>query len=267
MTDDSAREELRRAIYGPRDLSTLPVFAGGFINFGYWDGIPLDGPITVEQRIASQGALYDVALDALDVTGRRVLEVGCGRGVGVSRVLRRQPRLVRGIDLVPEQVDRARRTAPDERVGFSVGSASAIPFPDGSFDRLLSVEAAQHFEDLTGFAREAARVLAPAGRLVVTTFFAGRDDAGPELAGLLETFASGLDLAHPVDRFTDDLRAAGLADVRADRIGSHVWPGLDRWVALGEDPDGWGRNWLVAVDRGLLDYYLVTARKPAGSTS
>ncbi|WP_433267413.1 class I SAM-dependent methyltransferase [Actinosynnema sp. CS-041913] len=265
MADDLERTELRRRTYGTGDLGTMSIFAGGFINFGYWDGIPLDGELTVEQRIASQEALYDVVLDALDIAGQRVLEVGCGQGVGARLVLRREPELLRGIDLISEQVDRARAVNRDERVEFVLGSASDIPFADDSFDRLLSVEAAQHFEDLAGFARESARVLAPGGRLAVTTFFARHDDAGPALAELIETFATGLDLAHPIGRFTDDLRVAGFEDVRADSIGAHVWAGLDRWIAFGEFRDRWDRNWIPATERGLADYYLVTARQPAGS--
>ncbi|TQM81683.1 methyltransferase family protein [Saccharothrix saharensis] len=257
--------ELRRA-YGEGDLAALPVFAGGFINFGYWAGIPLDGELTVEQRVASQRALYDLVVDALGVgPGDRVLEVGSGRGVGARRVLLRGPALVRGVDLMPEQVARAARANDDPRVAFVRGSCDDLPFPDGSFDALLSVEAAQHFEDVAAFTRESARVLGPGGRLAVTTFFTRTGDAGARLAGVLETFATGLDQAHRVDDVVRDLRAAGLADVRADGIGEHVWRGLDRWLAQGPRPDGWDRNWLPAFERGLLDYYLVTARKPAGS--
>ncbi|MFE9744000.1 class I SAM-dependent methyltransferase [Saccharothrix saharensis] len=257
--------ELRRA-YGAGDLAALPVFAGGFINFGYWAGIPLDGELTVEQRIASERALYDLVLDAVGVgPGDRVLEVGSGRGVGARRVLLREPALVRGVDLMPEQVARAAEANDDPRVAFVQGSCDDLPFPDGSFDALLSVEAAQHFEDVPAFARESARVLAPGGRLAVTTFFTRTGDAGARLAGVLKTFATGLDRAHRVDDVVRDLRAAGFADVRADGIGEHVWRGLDRWLAQGPRPDGWDRNWLPAFERGLLDYYLVTARKPAGS--
>src|SRR5688500_4225290 len=140
--------EVRR-VYGVGDLAALPVFAGGFINFGYWAGIPLDGELTVEQRIASQQALYDLVVAALGIgPGDRVLEAGSGRGLGARRVLSRGPALVRGVDLVPEQVARAAEANDDPRVAFVQGAADDLPFPGGSFDALLSVEAAQHFEDV-----------------------------------------------------------------------------------------------------------------------
>ncbi|MFD0199697.1 MULTISPECIES: class I SAM-dependent methyltransferase [Saccharothrix] len=257
--------EVRR-VYGPGDLAALPVFAGGFINFGYWAGIPLDGELTVEQRIASQEALYDLVVDELGIgPGDRVLEVGSGRGLGARRVLRRDPALVRGVDLVPEQVARAREVNDDPRVAFVQGACDDLPFRGASFDALLSVEAAQHFEDVAGFARESARVLVPGGRFAVTTFFTRTPDAGDALAEVLRTFATGLDRAHLVDDVVRDLRGAGFADVTARGIGEHVWRGLDRWLELGPRPDRWDRNWLRAAERGLVDYYLVTARKPAGS--
>ncbi|GAB3000038.1 hypothetical protein GCM10027184_65310 [Saccharothrix stipae] len=258
-------DKLRR-VYGTGDLAALPVFAGGFINFGYWRDVDLAGEVTVEQRVATQEALYEVVLDALAVrAGDRVLEVGSGRGLGARSVLRRDPALVRGVDLVPEQVARAAEANDDPRVAFVQGSSDDLPFPDASFDALLSVEAAQHFEDVQGFARDSARVLAPGGRIAVTTFFARAEGAGPRLAELLRTFASGLDRAHPVDDVLRDLREAGFADVTARSIGEHVWRGLDRWLELGPHRDRWDRNWLRAAELGLVDYYLVTARKPAGS--
>jgi cyclopropane fatty-acyl-phospholipid synthase-like methyltransferase len=261
MGDQQARIALRERTYGPDDLGSWPIFGGGFINFGYWRDIPLDGELTLDQRIASQQALYDVVLDALALSpGDRVVEVGCGRGLGAAAMLRRGPALVRGVDLVPDQVARANAAHDDERLAFVQGSAYDLPFPDASFERLLSVEAAQHFEDIPGFTREAHRVLAPGGTLAVTTFFAPHEAAAPELVALLDSFTSGLDLPHVVGSVVADLRAAGFADVTTTSIGEHVWHGFDRWIALTE-PQGWGPKWRTAVARGLVDYYLVTARK------
>ncbi|MGM1059626.1 class I SAM-dependent methyltransferase [Saccharothrix sp. Mg75] len=271
MADDGRsgieeRTALRRHMYGTKDLAALPVFAGGFINFGYWRDVDLTGPITVEQRVATQEALYDVVLDALAPRpGDRLVEVGCGHGVGTRRALRHDPALVRGLDLVPEQVARATAANDDPRVAFAQGAAHDMPFDDGAFDALLSVEAAQHFEDVAGFAREGARVLGDGGRFALTTFFATDAAAAPELLTAVESFARGLDLAHPVGEVLDHLRAAGFADVAATSIGEHVWRGLDRWLELGPRPDHWDRAYHRVARRGLLDYYLVTARKPAGS--
>ncbi len=264
MTTEQDRIEVRRQVYGSGDLSALSIFGGGFINFGYWRDIALDGAITLEQRVASQQALYELVVDTLQIgTGDRVLEVGCGRGIGVSSVLRRNPARVCGIDLMPEQVARAKAANTDPRLKFEQGSAAAIPFPDGSFNRLLSVEAAQHFEDIPGFARESHRVLEPAGRFALATFFAADEHAAPELARLLDSFATGLDLAHSIGGVQEALRAAGFTDVAATSIGEHVWRFFDRWIAQTEYSDSWGRSWIPLVDRGLVDYYLVTAHRSA----
>jgi cyclopropane fatty-acyl-phospholipid synthase-like methyltransferase len=264
MTTQQDRIDLRRTVYGSGDLGALSIFAGGFINFGYWRDVPLDGEITLEQRVASQQAMYDLVADTLQIgAGDRILEVGCGRGIGTCSLLRRDPSRVCGIDLMPEQVARAREANSDPRLTFAQGAAAAIPFHDGSFNGLLSVEAAQHFEDLVGFARESYRVLEPGGRFALATFFTADEHAAPELARLLESFATGLDLAHSIESMQNALGAAGFTGVGAVSIGDHVWRYFDRWIAQTEYRDSWGRNWIPLVERGLVDYYLVTAHRPA----
>ncbi len=260
--------ELRARMYGPHDLSSAPLFAGGFINFGYWRGISLNGELSVEQRISSQQQLYRLVLGRLAVSDAdRVLEIGCGLGLGCALAVEELGAAdVRGIDLLPDQVQRAERVnraamaRRPGRLGFRVGSASAIPYPDGSFDAAMSVEAAQHFDDLPGFATEASRVLAPGGRLVVTSFFAVTADSAARLPDLLETFASGVDLAHPIDVLATALQLAGFVEVEVLSIGEDVWRGWDRWIAGTDYRGTWSRNWLVAARQGLLDYFVISAR-------
>ncbi|WP_228973745.1 class I SAM-dependent methyltransferase [Streptomyces sp. DH12] len=262
-----------RAVYGPDDLSSVPAFGGGFINFGYWDGIPLDRPLTADDRVRSERNLYRRVLGALSGGRPRGLavEVGCGLGLGCALALEECAfAAVTGVDIHPDQLDRARRanaellaSSPD-RLRFVRGAAERLPLPDGSFDHLYSVEAAQHFRDLRAFAGEAARVLRPGGRVAVASFFVPerRGDAAPELARRLDSFQSGLDVAHPLPELTGALTDAGLAGVRAESLGERVWPGFDRFLAGVDLPATWPRNFLGAYRDGLLDYYLVTATRP-----
>ncbi|MCX5192504.1 methyltransferase domain-containing protein [Streptomyces sp. NBC_00249] len=257
--------------YGPADLSAVPVFAGGFINFGYWKSVDLEGPLSQDDRVRSEQDLYRHVLDAAAPSGGRAVEVGCGLGLGCALALEEYvPAGITGVDIHPQQLQRARDTnarllaARPDRLRFVLGAAEDLPFGDGEFDCLYSVEAAQHFPDLSAFARETARVLRPGGRVAVASFFTV--DAAPahadRLAGLLDSFASGLDIARPVSGLTDALADAGLVDVRADSIGPQVWPGWDRWLARLWEPGTWPRNFLAAWEARILDYYVVTATRP-----
>ncbi|MBH1937743.1 methyltransferase domain-containing protein [Streptomyces sp. AV19] len=261
-----------REAYGPGDLGAMPLFAGGFINFGHWQGIDLDRPLTEDDRIRSQLAMYRHVLDAVAPgEGLSALEVGCGRGTGCAVALEEYGfARVTGMDIHPQQLERARRAhsgllaGPDERLRFVRGAAERMPFGDAGFDRVYSVEAAQHFRDLDAFARETARVLRPGGRAVVTSFFTPDDDPGRagRLAGLLDSFATGLDVAHSVPELTGSLERSGLTAIEVTSIGASVWPGWDRWLSTVWQPGTWPRNFLRAHRDGLLDYFTVTAHRP-----
>ncbi|GHE12770.1 hypothetical protein GCM10010339_77480 [Streptomyces alanosinicus] len=261
-----------RETYGPADLSAEPLFAGGFINFGYWQAIALDQPLGEAERIRSQEDLYRRVLDAADVPAKsQILEVGCGLGRGCALALREYgPATVTGMDIHPDQVRRARAAHAETirrepgLLRFVQGAAERMPFDHPGFDAVISVEAAQHFTDLGAFAAETSRVLRPGGRLALAGFFTVDDAPGRpgELARLLDTFASGLDIARPVSALTDALTAAGLTTVRAASIGAHVWPGWDLWLSRWWDAGTWPRNFLHAYEQHILDYYLITAERP-----
>ncbi|MEV7777437.1 class I SAM-dependent methyltransferase [Kitasatospora sp. NPDC088351] len=256
-----------RRTYGADDLARAASFAGGFINFGDWSGIDTASP-TTEDRVHSQEELYRRVLRAFPAPTERLrlAEVGCGRGLGATLALREfRFAAVTGVDIHPDQIERARTVNakamavfPD-RLAYALGSADKLPFPNGSLDGVYSVEAAQHFRGLTGFAHEAARVLRPGGRLVVTTFFSSGPEVAERLSIMLASFAEGLDVAHPITGFTADLAAAGFTGVSAESIGAAVWPGFDRYLEGTVPPSHWSRNFLPAWRSGLLDYHLVTA--------
>jgi ubiquinone/menaquinone biosynthesis C-methylase UbiE len=172
---------------------------------------------------------------------------------------------VTGVDLSPDQIRAARRLAADEDAGararLLVGAAEALPFADASFSSLYSVEAAQHFESFPSFVREAARVLAPDGRLGITTMFARDEAAMPALAALLPTVHAELDRIVPLGAAIAALASAGLREVASESIGAHVFPLFDRWIEQVLGAEVWGRKWLAAYADGLLDYVILSGRR------
>jgi MPBQ/MSBQ methyltransferase len=131
----------------------------GFHNFGYW----ADG--TASQKEASEELMHRLlAFVPEDTT--RVLDVGCGQGATTRFISERRPAAaVTGIDISEKQLETCRRTCP--RAVFRAMDARQLDFPGGSFDAVVCVEAAFHFDSREAFLAEALRVLAPGGRLVM----------------------------------------------------------------------------------------------------
>jgi ubiquinone/menaquinone biosynthesis C-methylase UbiE len=258
----------RDRMYGELDLSSLTLFSGSFINYGYWGELDPDREITVEERTESQAELYRQVVSRLEPRpGDRLLELGCGIGVGAVLVASEFGAIVSGMDRSSAQLERALAVNADAiealagALSFDRGSVTDIPWGDASVEGVYAVEMLQHVDDLAAVAREVHRVLAPGGRFATATFFApdGADTA--QLPDLIETVASGVDVVHPVGGFAADLTAAGLTEVAVESIGEHVWRQFDQWVAQTEYRDSFARNLLRCYENGTLDYYLVTARR------
>lgn len=111
-----------------------------------------------------------LALPFLDFVGtggkERVLDVGCGTGHLASAVASASGAVeVHGVDLSPVYIEHARRHSTDPRLVFHVGDACALDFPDGSFDRVLSL-LALHFVPRTAQAIAEMRRVAKPGSVV-----------------------------------------------------------------------------------------------------
>jgi ubiquinone/menaquinone biosynthesis C-methylase UbiE len=114
---------------------------------------------------------------AADVTastpaGGKVLEIGCGPGL-LSVRLAEAGFDVTGLDLDPAMIERARanaaRSLPAGRSepAFVVGDVAHLPFPDGTFDRVVSTFSMHHWSDRTAGLNEIARVLTASGTALV----------------------------------------------------------------------------------------------------
>ena len=116
--------------------------------------------------------LADVLCDTVDLqAGWRVLDVACGSGNASIAAARCGCDAV-GIDYVPALLARGRRRAEAEGLSVELleGDAEAIPFPDGSFDAVLSVYRSMFAPNHRQAAKELARVCKPGGRIGLATW-------------------------------------------------------------------------------------------------
>jgi SAM-dependent methyltransferase len=101
----------------------------------------------------------------------RILDAGCGGG-GMPLSLAEEARLVIGIDPVERFQDAGVRLARERAVGnlhFALADGMYLPFADGAFDLVLSHAVIEHVADAPLYLRECARVLAPGGRMYLST--------------------------------------------------------------------------------------------------
>jgi ubiquinone/menaquinone biosynthesis C-methylase UbiE len=116
-------------------------------------------------------AFTDFVKDTLQPRpGRRILDVGCGRGkaqVHLSRLRLTQVQLF-AVDIALDRVQAALATAQSHniRAGFAAADACALPFPDGTFDSTFTVAVLQHIGEVSRAVAELARVTRPGGRIV-----------------------------------------------------------------------------------------------------
>ncbi len=134
---------------------------------GWWGG--LFGALMNRGNAVLNG----FAIEALEVReGDWVLDVGFGGGASLAALLQDgRAALVAGLDVSAEMVDAARarlaRAVETGRLDVRAGTVEALPWPEASFDRAMSVNSAYYWPDPAAGARELFRVLRPGGALVI----------------------------------------------------------------------------------------------------
>ncbi len=98
----------------------------------------------------------------VDLESRHILDIGCGVGAFARRLREFSPHLY-GIDVDEERVVEAGAQVPN--LGLALGEY--LPFKDKTFDVVLLHEVLEHVTDDRQTLREARRVLAPGGRVVI----------------------------------------------------------------------------------------------------
>jgi SAM-dependent methyltransferase/acyl carrier protein len=146
--------------------------ASFFLNYGYisLDDADDEARFDVPDGVFNPSSIR-LAFELIgptDLSGRQVLDVGCGRGGNVRLMADRCEAIATGVDLSPEAVAFNRRTHHHPNIRFEVGDAEHLPFEDHLFDVVTNVESSHTYPNLRRFYVEVARVLKTGGIFLYT---------------------------------------------------------------------------------------------------
>jgi len=147
-----------------------------FMNFGYSkDKNKIDlNEDDEKNRYSAQ--LYDLVAGGVEIKDKDILEVGCGRGGGLSFVNRYySPKTVTGIDLNSKAIQFCSKYYPKENSTFIQANAQELPLKDNMYDVVLNVESSHRYLRMDLFLNEVKRVLKSGGYLSFTDFREKRD--------------------------------------------------------------------------------------------
>ncbi len=136
-----------------------------FMNYGYADAMATKRSLSAEDeddRYCIQ--LYTKVVSGACLKNKVLLEVGCGRGGGLSFLHRyHSPAASHGVDLCREAIAFCRSTH-GAKFFFTPGDAADLPYHDGVMDVLINVESSHCYPSRPEFFAEAYRVLKPGGK-------------------------------------------------------------------------------------------------------
>lgn len=159
--------------------------------------------------------------------GERILDAGsgvCGPAIDIARAL---DVTIDAVTLSQAQVETAKKLVNEAglsgRIEVHQGDYHALPFPDGTFDRVVCFESVGHSQDKDRLFAELLRVLRPGGELYVKDGFSKEPPLTPAQEEGIEqfrrkhanTFPTMAEIARSIER-------AGFRDVRSEDISAAV---------------------------------------------
>jgi microcystin synthetase protein McyJ len=261
-----------------------------FMNEGYVDNAK---PLWLNLGYWNVARTYpDACIAMVELVGKRaglqpsdeVLDVGVGFAEQDFILLDRfKVSHITGIDITPVHVDKGRERVAkrglEQQIDIRLGSATAMEFPDASFERVLALECAFHFDTRDQFMREAFRVLKPGGTIALSDMLPNQGEKSSRLTAFGRRYGH-IPEANLYDReeYARRLSAAGFGEVLVESIREDVFPGMANYsrqrvegnkkmdevlVDVSEDDRAQCRGieiWERGI--GLTDYVIVSARKP-----
>jgi cyclopropane fatty-acyl-phospholipid synthase-like methyltransferase len=198
-------------------------------NMGYWR------EVDVRQRDAldcATRALFQLVCVTGEVSDKdeQVIDVGCGFGTNAIHCARNfHPKRITGVNVSSVQIEIGERLVAEaqlqDRIDFVEASATSMPFPTGSADKILSIEAAFHFNTREDFFEDAHRILRPGGLLALADLVVPPPRNPWErlhLSGVRRSQQIPAANTYGIDDYVAKLEAAGFEILEAESIRGDV---------------------------------------------
>ena len=209
-------------IHPPTDMDAIVDYYNGVILnsamrdfFGgtFFYNVGLRHSADEDQATASR-RLVDLLLSWAPVPPTRAIDVACGLGATTAAVKSKWPECsVTGINISARQIEHAREHSP--QCSFREMNATSLEFHDDTFDLILCVEAAFHFDSRRDFLCEAFRVLRKGGALLLADILFHDT---PDAQGTILWPVAKANAVRGMSEYLDVLRECGF-EVREHREG------------------------------------------------
>lgn len=236
MTTDDRASRLAEQFAPQQDRSDIWRGLAHFLDTDAYLNLGYSGRFRSHLVGDPQARLVDLVVDTLaesrdDPAGEQLLDLGCGRGEPTARAVDRYGFDGLGVDLVPGNIELARKTVTVPST-FVVGDMARLPVRDRSIAAAMSIDAIVYVPDRTDVYAELGRVLERGGTAVVSDLLldAESDDA----RDAIEWFGSVWDIPPPIPfpRYREAMARGELDVLDVRRLTPHSLSTFRKWTTL-----------------------------------